>query len=75
MYRYLLTEKRMCTDDNISYTAFGIRVLSTDTPQECEMLNISDISCDASKISRLAELCNELQLDPIHLHDVIDDIL
>lgn len=36
---------------------------------------IPDISADEEKISKLAELCNTLELEPIHFYDVICDFL
>lgn len=39
------------------------------------LLHISDITCDASKITELVELCNRLELSPIHIYDVVDDFL
>ena len=34
---------------------------------------ISDISTDIEPIERLVKVCNNLQLDPIHLQDVVTD--
>lgn len=36
---------------------------------------INDISTDKEKVERLVALCNELELSPIHIYDVIDDFL
>lgn len=36
---------------------------------------VHDICQDHTAIKQLAELCNQLQLDPIHLQDVVDDFL
>ena len=36
---------------------------------------IYDICQDQTAITQLVELCNRLQLDPIHLQDVVDDFL
>ncbi len=34
-----------------------------------------DICSDPDKIEKLVKLCNDLELDVYHLHDVIDDFL
>ena len=36
---------------------------------------IEDISTEKCKIEKLVSLCNELDLSPIHIHDVVDDFL
>lgn len=36
---------------------------------------IEDISTEKEKIEKLVRLCNELDLDPIHIHDVVEDFL
>lgn len=36
---------------------------------------VKDISTDKHKIEKLVNLCNELELSPIHLDDVIEDFL
>jgi hypothetical protein len=37
--------------------------------------SISDISSEINPVKRLVELCNNQQLDPIHLQDVVNDFL
>ena len=37
--------------------------------------SVHDVTSDEAKINGLASLCNVLQLDPVHLGDVIDDFL
>ena len=36
---------------------------------------INDISTNKEKVEKLVFLCNELELSPIHIYDVIDDFL
>ena len=36
---------------------------------------VRDISPDRSQVERLAELCSRLELDVIHLNDVVEDCL
>ena len=37
--------------------------------------SISDLSSDIEPIERLVKVCNNLQLGPIHLQDVVTDFL
>ena len=41
----------------------------------CGERKIKDISTDKQKVESLINLCNENNLSPIHLDDVIDDFL
>ena len=40
-----------------------------------EIITVSDVSLDKAFVEGLAKLCTELQLDPIHLFDVVEDAL
>ncbi len=47
----------------------------TSAPKFSKAIRISDISVDYEKISTLVTLCNQLELSPIHLWDVVEDFL
>ena len=50
--------------------------LTDDTSDEPILLEtICDLSQNKTAVDRLIELCNALQLDPIHLRDVAEDFL
>ena len=36
---------------------------------------IDDLSFDKQRVQDLVDLCNQLQLDPVHLFDVVDDFM
>lgn len=36
---------------------------------------ISDVSVDSEGLHELVRLCNELELDPVHLDDVVEDFV
>ena len=38
-------------------------------------MSVSDISTEAKKVVRLADLCSKEQLFPIHFYDVIENFL
>ena len=61
MQKYILTYGIACVDEDD-----GTKELITQIP---------DISTDREKVERLVTVCNEQQLSPIHLQDVVDDLL
>ena len=54
------------------YIGYGVSVNNTTSN---EILLFQDISLNKEDIIKLVSLCNELNLDPIHINDVIDDFL
>lgn len=65
MHSYDLTTDTH-TLDGIQYTAYGIR---------CGTENIADLSPCRREVEELVRCCNELELDPIHFHDVVMDFI
>lgn len=65
------------TYPHISEAPHTYGIAATTTYDECMVVLISvhDICQDLLAITMLVELCNQLQLDPIHLQDVVDDFL
>ena len=61
-----------CQIDGYKYTGYGICVKNMSTG---ESRSFSDISVSRKDIEELSDRCNRLQLDPIHIEDVIDDFL
>lgn len=53
--------------------AYGIATYAEDG-QTC-ITKLHDITSDKDALAELVDLCNRLQLSPIHLHDVIEDFL
>ena len=53
------------------YITYGIKVTRNESLIEL----ISDVSTDREKAERLASLCNDGQLHPIHIRDIIEDFL
>ncbi len=47
----------------------------TSASEFCKAIRVSDITVDYEKISALVSLCNQLELSPIHLWDVVEDFL
>lgn len=70
-YVYVSTKESLVSDELGAYISYGISALSNGQ----EVSFISDVSTDPEVALRFARVCTECQLDPIHLPDVIEDLL
>lgn len=75
MFFYQVIEEKLYTADIGAYISFGLKVIFATHGVYLELLRVSDISTDKSKVARLAALCTKGQVRPIHLADVIEDSL
>lgn len=57
------------------YCAYGIHAFTTTPSGYADAGLVSDVSCDLDFVSFLADRCTRLQLDPVHLLDVVLDSL
>ncbi len=55
--------------------AFGIAAVEEYDGITTILESISDVSSDIEPVERLVKLCNDLQLDPVHLQDTVNDFL
>lgn len=53
-----------------TYSCFGVK-MSHNGKNVC----VEDVALRPEGLERLVKLCNELELSPIHLNDVIEDFL
>lgn len=72
MFRYLMFQETLFTNDLGEYSSFGIKVLDSDNN---EIFSVSDVSVDECLVNTLCYDCNENFLEPIHLLDVIEDYI
>lgn len=63
---FKLIETKIKDDTGKAWATYGISYNDT---------MIKDISIDKAKIEKLVSLCNELDLSPKHIYDVIEDFL
>ena len=68
--KYVLTED-VHTVDEKRYIFYGIGALEGDR----SLFVIHDISADKPRMEHLVELCNRLELSPLHLWDGVEDFL
>lgn len=73
MITYRVIEENLHSCEFESYIAYGISVYSDDT--ETVLSSISDIFLKKERAEKLAQLCNENSLDPIHLKEVVEDAI
>ena len=69
-HKYIVVQSTYKNGD-ITRIGFGIAAVEEYDGVTTVLESISDISTDIEPIERLVEICNNLQLDPIHLQDVV----
>ncbi len=68
MSKYTLRSDTVFDEQGVSHTVYGIELPS-------ENIAVKDIFCKQKEAESFIKLCNDLDLSPLHFHDVIDDIL
>ena len=74
MYKYIVVQSEY-KSGNKSLIEYGIALIEEYDETFAILDVIPNVSLDAAEIKNLVKLCNQAQLDPIHLKDVIDDFL
>ena len=72
MITYKVTKQQNINSDN-TYISYGI--IALNGINNSEIIRIDDIFLDYTQATAFAEKLNRLNLSPIHLRDVIEDIL
>jgi len=72
--QYILIESNY-TVNGIKYTSYGIALADITDGYAVIIEAFPDLSPDKERMLRLAGLCTELHLSPMHLADVVDDFL
>lgn len=67
MIMYKLISKKYCIE-NTSYIGYGIAMVD-------ETVRIEDISTEKCKVEKLIGSCNDFDVSPIHLNDIVIDFL
>lgn len=75
-YIYLMTKERKTTPEiPYAYATYGICVMEAKGKHRRIVKHVADVSTDKAAVIRLTALCNRYQLFPVHLKDVIEDML
>ena len=72
-YIYRIRTDVISDETNQFHTVCGIEVI--DAKEGTVLFSIPDVFIDRSDAERMIRLFNEEKLDPIHLPDVINDII
>ena len=75
MFQYLTIENKVFSPYIGWYRTFGLRILRVWDEMDEEIMILPDVSTDFAFTLRLARLFTQKQLDPLHLLDVIEDML
>ena len=75
MFEYQAEQERLCRSDVGEYTAFAVRACCRCGEQMETVALISDVFLDEGTAERCVRQWNRMELDVIHLWDVIDDLL
>ena len=67
---YELFEEEIVSQELGKYTAYGITY-----KKDNDRVTISDLSLDKDKANELVCLCNQLNLEPVHLYDAAEDFV
>lgn len=71
MYEYELTKGRYIIEGKF-HTGYGIALKASGI---YDAVCFSDITTNREKAEKIIALCNELQLSPIHLQEVVCDFM
>lgn len=74
-FRFFAVEETYCTPENCSYIAYAIYAEELTSQGWVHALSIPDVSCDKEFALHLAEQSTRIQLSPMHLLDVVLDML
>lgn len=73
MITYKVQEEHLVNPEIGSYTSYGI--LAYDDCSNRVLCEISDIFLDRKSAEKYTQLFNKMNLDIVHLQNVIDDLL
>ena len=73
---YKITEGTHGSEDGVS-KSYGIAVFANIDMNETTsvLASIQDITTDRDALDELVNLCNSMELSPLHIRDVIEDFL
>ena len=67
-YVYIAVEQKLKNKFIGNYTTYGIGLKDSD-------FIVNDVSCDINTVNRIIKYLNKYQASPVHLRDIIDDML
>ena len=74
-YRYAAVRQVRRLEDVGRYVTYGLFAYRKQSGVWRVVAGISDVSTERQAVRRLARVCTEGNLDPVHLFDVVEDFL
>lgn len=68
---YCLRTDKVCDEEGMLHTVYGIEAFARN---KYVVASIADVFFDKQKAKYFIKLCNDLNLDLVHLPDVIEDV-
>lgn len=75
MYRYSIIKEKLYTPESGNYVSYGICVYLISKNKNKEIAHISDVFLEKKDAVNFINLCNHLELDPVHLYEAIENSL
>lgn len=75
MVAYQVVKEAMRNHEIGAYTAFGICAYHVERTRKEKIAQYSDVFLNTEAAERFVAVCNKLQLDVVHLPEVIEDAI
>ena len=72
--KYIVVKNEYIDGEN-TRVSYGIAAIENCDGVDCVLESVSDIFSDFYAVETLVNVCNEEELDPIHIKDVVNDFL
>jgi len=73
-YKYVIVSSTYY-DEDLSRTAFGIATIIKNDEYLAVVEEYSDLSDSIELVKNLVKICNDSELDPVHLKGVVEDFM
>lgn len=74
-WHYIMTKECRISEEGETYTTYGLQVEGWIQERWSTLRTIHDIALNQKFVEELARKFNALQLSPIHIFDVLEDLL
>lgn len=75
MFEFRATKNTQLRDDIGCYISYGIEAVERSAGSVISLLHIPDVSVSPDEVAELVCRCNQCELDPDQLMDVVEDFI
>ena len=75
MVKYYYVKEELHHPDIGNYTSYAISAYEHHNHKQTRIAYISDVFLDESDAEKFIHICNTMELDPVHLADVIEEAI